>query len=140
MFATFSAAHGIAFPIHETHSLGPLGVGLRFDTAGHLIAILCGIGRTQALLGSLSAARRGRKTRAKWEPAKYEVEGEMSIEPPPPARWPCPLGSAASRYAGQVAPSKAVVRRAKSKAVGVASVSPAWKAVIEAAYEPYAFR
>lgn len=106
MLATIYACHGYAYPIEEVSHLGPLEPGLRFDSAGHLIAVLCGIGRTESLQRAIAAARRGRKPRAKWAPAKYIVEDEEVLKDDlPPARWPMMPGAVGSRYHGIVRPT-----------------------------------
>lgn len=110
MLATVYACHGYAFPIEEVEYLGPLEPGLRFDSSGHLVAVLCGIGRTGALQRALSAARRGRPMRAKWAPARYIVDDEEVLKDDlPPARWPMMPGAVGSRYHGIVTPSPRVV-------------------------------
>jgi len=130
MLATIYACHGYAYPIEEVSHLGPLEPGLRFDSAGHLIAVLCGIGRTEALQRAIAAARRGRKPRAKWAPAKYIVEDEEVLKDDlPPARWPIVAGSVGSRYHGLIEPSSIGGTVGKKKPPAREKVSNAFRQV-----------
>lgn len=135
----FRSLHGIQFPIIETPTLGPRGRGLRFDTEGHPFAILCGVGQSSRMLAALEKRLLGYPPDSTWDAMKYEIDGEMSIEAPPPARWPCPVGSKASRYAGKVKPETVKAARNRGSKPRPVTNSTAWRATLPK-YEPYSFR
>lgn len=135
----FRSLHDITFPIIEVQTLGPKGRGLRFDTEGHPIAILCGVNQSSRMLSALEYRMLGLPTTMKWDEMKYEIDGEMHVEAPPPARWPCPLGSKASRYAGKVKPETLKAAKNRASTPRPVTNAAAWRKTLPK-YEPYQFR